>query len=74
MAKRAHLETWDLSRKRVEPTGRERESVDYDLSRLNIGNTLTLGTGVDRMSYTSGCVGQAMESFQIEISALATNK
>lgn len=50
VAKRAHLETWDLSRKCegcLKPADRRKRINKFssDLSRLNIGNTLTLGTG-----------------------------
>ena len=50
LAKRAHLETWDLSRKcegcRKPADFQKRiNGLGADLSRLNIGNTLTLGTG-----------------------------
>lgn len=44
VAKRAYLETWDLSRKCegcLKPADRQAK----ELSRLIIGNTLTLGTG-----------------------------
>ncbi|OAY69823.1 hypothetical protein ACMD2_04715 [Ananas comosus] len=50
VAKRAHLETWDLSRKCegcLKPADRRKRisKLSSDLSRLNIGNTLTLEPG-----------------------------
>ena len=56
MAKRAHLETWDLSRKCegcLKPADRRKRIQKFcsDLSRLNIGNTLTLGTGAYKSAY-----------------------
>lgn len=49
VAKRAHLETWDLTGKTKSSRPADRRNRIHkwssDLSRLNIGNTLTLGTG-----------------------------
>jgi len=56
VAKRAHLETWDLSRKCegcLKPADRRKRIKKFcsDLSRLNIGNTLTPGTGAYKSAY-----------------------